>query len=58
MILNDKGSNKETYHIEIALDEQVDYEPGDALGIYPKNNPIETSKIARFFFFFSRYKEL
>ena len=58
VILNDKGSNKETYHIEIALDEQVDYEPGDALGIYPKNNPIETSKIARFFDAESRYKEL
>lgn len=58
VILNDKGSNKETYHIEIALDEQVDYEPGDALGIYPKNNPSETSKIARFFEAESRYKEL
>ncbi|MBO6211827.1 sulfite reductase flavoprotein subunit alpha [Algoriella sp.] len=58
VILNDKGSNKETYHIEIALNEQVDYEPGDALGIYPKNNPIETSKIARFFGAESRYKEL
>lgn len=58
VILNDKGSNKETYHIEIALDEQVDYEPGDALGIYPKNNPIETSKIAHFFDAESRYKEL
>lgn len=58
VILNDKGSNKETYHIEIALNEQVDYEPGDALGIYPKNNRIETSKIARFFNAESRYKEL
>ncbi len=34
--LNDKGSNKETYHIEIEA-EDVDYLPGDALGIVPEN---------------------
>lgn len=34
--LNDKGSNKETYHIEIAVDEP-EYEPGDAAGIVPEN---------------------
>ena len=35
--LNDKGSNKQTYHIEIATEEVVEYEPGDAIGIFPKN---------------------
>lgn len=35
--LNDRGSNKKTFHIEIAVDEKVDYEPGDALAIYPAN---------------------
>lgn len=35
--LNDKGSNKETYHIEIGC-EDVEYLPGDSLGIIP-NNP-------------------
>ena len=35
--LNDRGSNKNTFHIEIAIDEKVDYEPGDALAIYPSN---------------------
>lgn len=34
--LNDKGSNKETYHIEIEA-EDVEYFPGDALGIVPEN---------------------
>ncbi len=35
--LNDIGSNKETYHIEITTDDEIDYEPGDALGIIPAN---------------------
>ena len=35
--LNDIGSNKETYHIEIACDENIDYLPGDVLGVIPHN---------------------
>lgn len=35
--LNDKGSNKETYHVEITTDEDIDYLPGDALGLIPPN---------------------
>jgi sulfite reductase (NADPH) flavoprotein alpha-component len=34
--LNDIGSAKETHHIEIAA-EEVDYLPGDSLGIIPEN---------------------
>ena len=34
--LNDLGSNKETYHIEIET-EDVDYLPGDSLGVIPEN---------------------
>jgi sulfite reductase (NADPH) flavoprotein alpha-component len=34
--LNDKGSNKETFHIELAVDEP-EYEPGDSAGIVPEN---------------------
>jgi sulfite reductase (NADPH) flavoprotein alpha-component len=34
--LNDRGSNKETYHIEIAA-EDVEYEAGDSIGIVPEN---------------------
>nr|WP_294936971.1 flavodoxin domain-containing protein [uncultured Flavobacterium sp.] len=49
IILNDKGSNKETYHIEISSDEEVIYEPGDAIGFYPKNNETEIKAIADYF---------
>lgn len=35
--LNDKGSLKETYHVEIAADTIIDYEAGDALAIIPEN---------------------
>ncbi len=34
--LNDRGSNKETWHIEISADE-VEYECGDSIGIVPEN---------------------
>jgi sulfite reductase (NADPH) flavoprotein alpha-component len=39
--LNDRGSEKETYHIELSADEAVDYLPGDSIGIVPEN-PLET----------------
>ncbi|UEG48994.1 flavodoxin domain-containing protein [Ferruginibacter lapsinanis] len=35
--LNDKGSNKQTYHIEIAA-EGVEYQCGDSIGIVPEND--------------------
>ncbi|WEK36295.1 MAG: flavodoxin domain-containing protein [Candidatus Pseudobacter hemicellulosilyticus] len=35
--LNDRGSSKETYHIEIGAEEDIDYLPGDALGVIPEN---------------------
>lgn len=38
VILNDRGSNKKTYHIELATFEDIEYHPGDALGVYAKNN--------------------
>lgn len=38
--LNGRGSNKETHHLEISLEGAgLTYEPGDALGIYPDNDP-------------------
>lgn len=42
--LNARGSTKETYHIEMTADE-VAYEPGDAIGIVPKNSASEIEKI-------------
>jgi sulfite reductase (NADPH) flavoprotein alpha-component len=37
ILLNDKGSSKETYHIEIGADDEIDYLPGDSLGVIPEN---------------------
>ncbi|MET0636979.1 MAG: sulfite reductase, partial [Chitinophagaceae bacterium] len=37
IILNDVGSDKQTYHLEIGVDEEVVYECGDTIGIIPKN---------------------
>jgi sulfite reductase (NADPH) flavoprotein alpha-component len=34
--LNDRGSGKQTHHLEIAA-EHVDYAPGDSIGIVPQN---------------------
>jgi sulfite reductase (NADPH) flavoprotein alpha-component len=36
IILNDRGSAKQTNHIEIAA-EDLDYQPGDSIGIVPEN---------------------
>lgn len=40
MNLNGRGSNKETYHMELSLEgSNIHYEPGDSIGIYPENDP-------------------
>ncbi len=49
VILNDRGSNKETYHIEIKTDDAINYEPGDAIGFYPKNTETDIAQVATFF---------
>jgi sulfite reductase (NADPH) flavoprotein alpha-component len=49
VILNDTGSNKQTYHIEITSDDEVAYEPGDALGIVPKNTIEDVQFILDYF---------
>ena len=43
--LNDRGSNKQTYHIEIGTDEPIEYEPGDTIGIVPRNRQEVVEKI-------------
>jgi sulfite reductase (NADPH) flavoprotein alpha-component len=37
--LNDRGSSKQVHHIELAADE-VDYLPGDSIGIVPENSQV------------------
>jgi len=40
IVLSGRGSSKETRHIELDLDGSgLTYEPGDALGIVPRNDP-------------------
>ncbi len=40
IVLNGRGSDKETRHIELSLEGSgLSYEPGDALGVYPTNAP-------------------
>lgn len=43
--LNDRGSNKKTYHIEIGTEETIEYEPGDTIGIIPRNREDVVGKI-------------
>ena len=43
--LNDKGSSKETFHIEIASDDGIYYLPGDSLGIVPPNKDEDVNEI-------------
>lgn len=45
VILNDTGANKQTYHLEITPNEEVDYEPGDSLGVIPKNKKEEILQV-------------
>ena len=43
--LNDRGSSKNTFHIEIGTDEPIEYEPGDTIGIIPRNQQDVVSRI-------------
>lgn len=49
IVLNDRGSNKETYHIEIQSNNEVNYEPGDALGIFPRNDERSIQHVLGYF---------
>ncbi|MEK3734854.1 MULTISPECIES: assimilatory sulfite reductase (NADPH) flavoprotein subunit [unclassified Paenibacillus] len=38
--LNGRGSERETRHLELSLEgSNLQYEPGDSLGVYPENHP-------------------
>lgn len=44
--LNGRGSDKETYHLELSLEDSgLEYEPGDALGIFATNSEKAVSEV-------------
>lgn len=45
--LNDNASSKKTYHVEIQSDGEIDYQPGDSLGIIPVNNDEDISAVIK-----------
>ena len=46
--INGRGSNKETYHMELSLEgSNLEYEPGDSIGIYPENDPIIVDELIK-----------
>lgn len=58
VLLNDRESNKKTYHLELSCDQYIDYQPGDAIGVYPVNDKTSMLKIAQILGAKSRFEEL
>ncbi len=46
-VLTDKDSEKETRHVELALEEGMHYTPGDAVGIQPTNRDSEVEAVLK-----------
>ena len=42
--LNDNGSSKETHHIEIVSNDELNYEPGDSVGILFTNEELQVTE--------------
>lgn len=48
ILLNGRGSDKATWHLEFSLEGSgLDYAPGDALGIFPENDPQLVDELLR-----------
>jgi sulfite reductase (NADPH) flavoprotein alpha-component len=46
IVLTGRGSSKETRHVELSIDgAALGFEPGDALGVLPDNDPVLVSRI-------------
>jgi sulfite reductase (NADPH) flavoprotein alpha-component len=45
--LTGSGSQKDTRHHEISIDTPATYQPGDALGVYPRNDPAVVNAVLR-----------
>lgn len=48
IVLNGRGSEKETHHYELSLEGSgLHYEPGDALGVFPNNAPVMVDELLK-----------
>jgi len=46
--LNGRGSDKETRHLEVSLEDSgLEFQPGDSLGVFPQNCPKLTEQVIR-----------
>lgn len=46
IVLNGRGSDKETRHIELSIEDSgLAFEPGDSLGVVPQNNPAYVERL-------------
>ena len=45
VLMTDQDSEKETRHIELALEPGMEYTPGDAVGILPENRPEAVAEV-------------
>lgn len=46
IVLNGRGSDKQTHHIELSLEGSgLTYEPGDAVGVVPQNDPAHVDEL-------------
>ncbi len=46
-VMTDSDSEKETRHIELSLDEEMEYTPGDSVGIIPTNRDAEADTVLK-----------
>jgi sulfite reductase (NADPH) flavoprotein alpha-component len=44
-LLTAEGSEKETRHVELTLEDGMTYTPGDAVGIIPENRPEAVAEV-------------
>lgn len=49
ILLNKKGSSKQTFHIELFADDSLDYEPGDSIALLPQYEPEQIAPLLDWF---------
>jgi sulfite reductase (NADPH) flavoprotein alpha-component len=57
-LLTGEGSEKETRHVELTIEEGMTYTPGDAVGIIPENRAIAVAEVLEALHFTGRERVL